>query len=33
MVYYNRIDTSEGIDANKAKDSKDCIICDYCFFR
>ena len=32
MVYYDRIDASEGIDVNKTSESKDCNICHYCFF-
>ena len=33
MIYYNRTDVSEGIDANKTSSSKECIICHYwCYF-
>ena len=32
MLYYNRIDISEGIDLAKCKKSKECMICYYCFF-
>ena len=32
MLYYYRIDASEGIDVNKTNASKECDICDYwCF--
>ena len=27
MLYYNKIDFTEGVDATKASESKDCIIC------
>ena len=34
MLYYDRIDISEGIDVNKASESKECNICHYwCFFK
>ena len=33
MLYYYRIDVSEGIDVNKACASKKCDICHYWFFR
>ena len=29
MVYYDRIDASEGIDVNKRNNSKKCDICHY----
>ena len=29
MLYYDRIDVSQGIDANKTSVSKECIICHY----
>ena len=29
MLYYNRIDVSEGIDVNKRSKSKECDICHY----
>ena len=29
MLYYNRIDVSEGIDYSKVNASKECIICHY----
>ena len=32
MLYYERIDVFEGIDVNKISDSKECIICHYCYF-
>ena len=33
MLYYDRIDVSEGSDANKTNSSKELIICHYfCFF-
>ena len=32
MIYYDRIDVSEGIDINKTSASKDCDICHYCYF-
>ena len=32
MLYYDKIDVSEGIDVNKTSASKECDICDYwCF--
>ena len=31
MLYYNRIDISEGTDLAKSKTSKECMIC-HCFF-
>ena len=32
MLYYERIDVSEGIDVNKTDPFKECIICQYwCF--
>ena len=32
MLYYDRIDLSEGIDVNKTSESKDCDICHYWYF-
>ena len=32
MLYYDRIDVSEGIDSNKTSESKVSIICHYCYF-
>ena len=32
MIYYDRIDVSEGIDVNKASKSKECDICHYWYF-
>ena len=32
MLYYDRIDISEGIDTNKASSSKECDICHYSYF-
>ena len=32
MLEYERIDTSEGIDINKTKKSKECILCHYWYF-
>ena len=29
MLYYDRIEVSEGIDVNKTSDSKECNICHY----
>ena len=29
LLYYDRIDVSEGTDVNKASASKECIICHY----
>ena len=29
MLYFNRIDVSEGTDVNKTSASKECNICDY----
>ena len=29
MLYFNRIDVSEGIDVNKTSASKECNICHY----
>ena len=31
MLYFDRIDVSEGIDANKASASKGCDIFHYCY--
>ena len=32
MLYYDRIDVSEGTDANKTIASKECAICHYWYF-
>ena len=32
MLYYDRIDVSEGIDVNKTSASKECLICHYWYF-
>ena len=32
MIYYDRIDLSEGIDVNKKGKSKACDICHYWYF-
>ena len=32
MLYYDRIDVSEGIDVNKTSASKECDICHYWYF-
>ena len=32
MLYYDRIDVSEGIDVNKTRASKECIICHHRHF-
>ena len=32
MLYYNRIDISEGIDLTKSNKSKECMICHYFIF-
>ena len=32
MIYYDRVDVSEGIDVNKTRDSKECDICHYWYF-
>ena len=32
MLYYDRTDISEGIDLAKSNNSKECMICHYCFF-
>ena len=32
MLYYDRIDISEGTDPNKSNRSKECMICHYFFF-
>ena len=31
MLYYDRIDTNQGIDLVKSNNSKECMICHYCF--
>ena len=32
MLYFNKIDVSEGIDVNTTSASKECDICHYCYF-
>ena len=32
MLYFYRIEVSEGIDVNKTCASKECDICHYCYF-
>ena len=32
MLYYDRIDVSQGIDINKTDASKECDICHYWYF-
>ena len=32
MIYYDRIDVSEGIDRNKTSTSKDCDVCHHWYF-
>ena len=32
MIYYDRVDVSEGIDVNKTSASKECDICHYWYF-
>ena len=32
MLYYDRTDISKGIDLAKTNNSKECMICHYCFF-
>ena len=32
MLYYDRIDASEGIDVNKSSASKECDVCHYWYF-
>ena len=32
MLYYDRIEVSEGIDVNKTSASKECDVCYYTFF-
>ena len=32
MLYYDRIDISEGTDPTKSNNSKECMICHYWFF-
>ena len=33
MLQYDRIDASEGIDINKASESKECMLCHYWYFK
>ena len=32
MLYYDRIDVSEGIYINKTGQSRECDLCRYCYF-
>ena len=32
MFYYDRIDISEGIDLANSNSSKECMVCQNCFF-
>ena len=32
ILYYDKIDVSEGVDVNKTSKSKECDICHYSFF-
>ena len=32
MIYYDRVDVSEGTDVNKTSKPKECDICHYCYF-
>ena len=32
MLYYDRIDASEGAHINKTRESKECDACHYCYF-
>ena len=32
MLYYDRIDIQEGNDLAKCNNSKECVICHFCFF-
>ena len=32
MLYYDRIDVSEGTDGDKTNESKECYICHYWYF-
>ena len=32
MLYYHKINVSEGIDVNKTSESKECDICHYWYF-
>ena len=33
MLQYDRIDVSEGIDISKTSESKECMLCNYCYFK
>ena len=33
MLQYKRLDVSEGIDTNKTKASKECMLCHYWYFK
>ena len=33
MLRYQKIDVSEGLDVNKTSASKECELCNYCFFK
>ena len=32
MLYYGKIDLSEGINVAKSNNSKECMVCHYCYF-
>ena len=32
MLYYDKIDVSEGTDVNKTSASKECVVCHYWYF-
>ena len=33
MLQYDRTDISEGIDIDKTSESKECMLCHYCYFK
>ena len=33
MIQYERIDVSKGIDINKSNESKECMLCNYWYFK
>ena len=33
MLQYDRIDVSQGIDINQTTESKECMLCHYCYFK
>ena len=33
MLQYDTIDVSERIDFNKTSESKECMVCHYCYFK